>query len=108
MISVVYLLNKRYRPFYKWMHRGLVDLPVLGSEVHELLARLCSRPGQATPPTALTEQARIVEDISALLVGRLTSEGLSDSPSDFLLDHAYSVQTRIENDALRNLPVMME
>ena len=21
--SAVYLLNKKYRPFYKWMHRGL-------------------------------------------------------------------------------------
>ena len=29
-ISMIFLLNKRYKPFYKWMHRALKDLPVLG------------------------------------------------------------------------------
>ena len=28
-MSLVYLLNRRYAPFYKWMHRGLHGLPVL-------------------------------------------------------------------------------
>jgi hypothetical protein len=105
--SAVYLLNKKYRPFYKWMHRGLPGLPVLGGELHRLLDGLCSRPGQ-TAPEAPAEQVKIVEDISALLIGHLTFEGLSDAESDFLIDHAYSVQCRIENEALRNMPVMTE
>ncbi|MBO5095121.1 MAG: DUF4125 family protein [Lachnospiraceae bacterium] len=28
-MAIVYLLNRRYAPFYKWMHRGMQDLPLL-------------------------------------------------------------------------------
>lgn len=107
VISIVYLLNKRYRPFYKWMHRGMKDLPLLGEACHGRLAALCAETGQ-TGPAVFAERGRLVEEISALLIEHLTFEGLSDSGSDFLLDHAYSIQARISNDALRSLPVMME
>ena len=29
VISVVFLLNRRYTPFYKWMHRAVGDFPSL-------------------------------------------------------------------------------
>ena len=31
-ISMTFLLNKRYMPFYKWAHRGVEQLPILGKE----------------------------------------------------------------------------
>ncbi|MBN1630222.1 MAG: DUF4037 domain-containing protein [Thermoleophilia bacterium] len=102
-ISIVYMLNKRYRPFYKWMHRGLKELPVLGERCHRLFADLCAEPG----PDA-GARVGIVEEISALLIAELTVEGLSDSESDFLMDHAHAVQAKISNEALRSLPVMTE
>jgi hypothetical protein len=107
VVSLVYLLNKRYRPFYKWMHRGMRDLPVLGVECHELLAELCVEAGEV-PPDVFNRRERLIEQTSARLVAELTFEGLSDSKSDFLMDHAHSVQARIENQALRGLPVTME
>jgi hypothetical protein len=106
-ISIVYLLNKRYRPFYKWMHRGLRELPALGVSCHGLLADLCADAGQAGSGVSVDKE-RIVEEISALLVAELVIEGLSDSESDFLLDHAHAVQAKIENQALRSLHVMMD
>ncbi len=108
VISLVYLLNKRYRPFYKWMHRGMRELPILGGECHRLLANLCADSGREAGPGASRRQEQLVEEISALIIARLHSEGLSDSSSDFLLDHAHAVQARIENQALRSLPVTME
>jgi len=99
VISLVYLLNKRYRPFYKWMHRGVKELPVLGEECYGLLAKLC---GESM------HRERIIEHISALIVAHLTVEGLSDSESDFLMDHAHAVQARSEDEAYRSLPVMVE
>jgi Domain of unknown function (DUF4037) len=105
--SIVYLLNKRYRPFYKWMHRGMKELPVLGAPCHRLLADLCAEAGQAGPQAFLSRE-QVIEEISALIVAHLTVEGLSDCDSDFLLDHAHAVQAGIEDQALRNLHVMME
>lgn len=111
--SIIYLLNKEYRPFYKWMHRGMEGLPVLGAPCYRLLADLCAdtRPDGAAGRKGagtFTERERIVEEISALIVAELTAEGLSDSGSDFLMDHAHAVQAGIENEALRNLHVMAE
>lgn len=38
-MSMLYLLNRRYAPYYKWMFRGLRDFPIL-PEVPPLLLRL--------------------------------------------------------------------
>ena len=107
VISLIYLLNKRYRPFYKWMHRGMRELPVLGAPCYQSLADLCAEADQAADATFAARE-RIIEEISVSIIARLTIEGLSDSDSDFLLDHAHAVQATIENQALRSLPVMME
>ena len=107
VISLIYLLNKRYRPFYKWMHRGMRDLPILGEHCHQALADLCAEADGAAG-VSFAERERIIEEIGARIIAHLTVEGLSDSDSDFLLDHAYAVQATIENQALRGLPVMME
>jgi hypothetical protein len=104
-ISIVYILNKRYRPFYKWMHRGMKDLPLLGDSCYLLLAELCA---ETSGQDSFGRREGIVEEISALIVEHLTFEGLSDCESDFLLDHAHAVQAKIENQALRSLHVMTE
>ncbi|HEX2965958.1 MAG TPA: DUF4037 domain-containing protein, partial [Syntrophorhabdaceae bacterium] len=44
-ISMVFLFNRRYKPFYKWMHRAVRELPVLGKAVHELLSQLAGDEG---------------------------------------------------------------
>lgn len=110
-VSLVYLLNRRYRPFYKWMHRGMRELPILGEPCHRLLAQLYAEPGgpggEFVEP-AHARRAEIVEDICALIIAELTVEGLSDSRSDFLMEHGHAVQATIENAALRDLPVTME
>lgn len=106
-ISLIYLLNKRYRPFYKWMHRGMRELPLLGPSCYQSLADLCAGT-DSVADASFAGRERIIEEISARVITHLTGEGLSDSDSDFLLDHAYAVQATIENQALRNLPVMME
>jgi hypothetical protein len=112
-ISAIYLLNKRYRPFYKWMHRGLKELPTLGEPCYRLLAELCAdgrqvgQDGQSGTRGSV-DRVRVIEEVSALIVAELVVEGLSDSESDFLLDHAHAVQANIEDEALRNLHVMVE
>ena len=51
-ISMVFLLNKRYMPYYKWMHRAMYSLPVLGSEVGDLLKELAENGISWMPGTA--------------------------------------------------------
>jgi hypothetical protein len=93
-IALVFLLNRRYAPFYKWLHRAVEDLPLLGPEVHERIGILL----KAVEPE---QQEEIMEAVSVLLADELRRQGLSDSESDFLLDHAPRVQAGIADPRLR-------
>jgi len=87
-MSAAYLLSRRYAPYYKWMHRGLLDLPLL-PELHGLLAGLTDDDTQG------------VEAVCALIAGELRRQGLSGSNSTFLLDHCPHIVDRIRDPELR-------
>ena len=101
-ISVIYLLNNRYEPFYKWAYRGMRELEILGN--------LCS------PLAALTElgnsadeaaaKAETIEEIAQLLITEYRKIGISDSASNELEAHAYAIIKGIENVELRNMHIM--
>ena len=93
VISLVFLFNKRYTPFYKWMHRAMRQLPILGEKIHFMITTLVEQ-------TDLNEKPAVIEEICACIIEQLRREGLSDSDSDFLLDHAHSIHQQISD---RNL-----
>jgi len=94
VISLLFLLNRSYTPFYKWMHRAVKELPLMGKQMHTLILALISEEN-------MKKKKDIIENICALLVDELRTEKLTDSMSDFLLDHAHSVHSRIKDKALR-------
>ncbi len=104
-ISMMYLCNKRYKPFYKWMHRGLKDLPIMGEKVHGMFQSLanCSQESNA-----YEENFQLIEQICRLVIEILNEQNLSEGKSDFLLDHGPLVQQHIQDPQLKSLPVMAE
>ncbi|MFP4477145.1 MAG: DUF4037 domain-containing protein [Desulfatibacillaceae bacterium] len=93
-ISMAFLLNRAYTPFYKWMHRALADLPILGGWLYGRILELVEEPDPG-------ERERAVEDVCARFVVELGRQGLSRSESGFLADHGPEVQATIEDPALR-------
>ena len=93
-IYMIYLLNKKYMPFYKWMHKDMQFLPILGKEVHNLLDNLISIQNSEKPETA--------EKICGLIINELKIQGISENKSDFLLDHGPDIQRKISDESLRN------
>ena len=93
-IYMIYLLNKKYMPFYKWMHKDMQFLPILGKEVHNLLNNLISIQNSEKPETA--------EKICGLIINELKIQGISENKSDFLLDHGPDIQKKISDESLRN------
>ena len=93
-ISLVFLLNRRYAPFYKWMHRAMRDLPILGARVSGLIDDLVNEP-------CSEGKIRKMEEISRFVIDELTREGLSDASGAFLLHHAHAVHGRISDEKLR-------
>jgi Domain of unknown function (DUF4037) len=94
-MQLVFLLNRRFAPFYKWLHRAVGELPLLGPAVQAHVAVLLDDRSMET-------RAAMMEEIAALLATEIRRQDLSDSASDFLLDHAPLVQERISDPVLRS------
>lgn len=98
VMSLVYLLNRRYAPYYKWLMRGVRELPLLGTFIFEKIS--------AMVVSGDCEQKRtIMDEICAAMIQELQAEGLSDSTSRFLVDHGPVMHEKIVDPALRNLDV---
>lgn len=101
-MHLVYLLNRKYAPFYKWMHRGLRELAA-GSEIGDMLNLLYQIPASATAKegaakekerydsNADEERILVIEAVCNVIVQMLNERGLSDSRENFLQDHACRV-----------------
>lgn len=116
-ISMVFLLNKKYTPFYKWMHRAMRDLPVLG-EVYALIRELSvagihtglwgDAAVEKTPHTLnmRDKNVAVIEEICGMVKKRLQDENLTDSDEDFLAALTGDVMARIHDPAIKSLHVM--
>ncbi len=96
--SAVFLLNKRYMPFYKWVVRAAETLPVLGKTGRKKTVALIRE-------TDSFRRREIIEDLCADLITVLKAENWTDSASDFLADHGPAIQQRIAHPGLRELNV---
>lgn len=106
VIGLVFLLNRKYRPYYKWEFRRMTELPVLGWDVGQALSFLANHTSLSEKD--LDEQLQVVLQLCATLATELRKEGLSDSDDWFLAEHAASIQFRIQDPKLRELPLQFE
>ena len=122
-ISMVFMLNKAFTPYYKWAFRAMRELPLLASEVAPLLEELYAEDlgerevdGALDPGNVILRdiakidrnRAIIIEKICALFVAELRRQGLSGSSSTFLAQHGEEVQSRITDPDLSRLPTQYE
>lgn len=95
--SIVYLLNKKYKPYYKWEHRGLKDLPLLGQETHQALMSLATSSITQKPDYIVYT----VENLCKRLVLQFRRQGLTDTASDFLLDQGPRLLANCKDENIR-------
>jgi len=99
IMSMAFLLNRRYPPFYKWLHRAVRQLPILGLNVFEHILNVLSTSDSE-------KKISIIESLCSLVIAELQLQGLSDSTSDFLADHGPVVQAGIlDPDLMKNFTV---
>ena len=100
-LSMLYLLNFRYEPFYKWQFAGAEGLVAMS----EALPYLKDIAASSTRRDA-GAIARDIEAASALAISELKLQGLTDAAGDYLEPHAYSIMSKIEDPEIRGLHVM--
>lgn len=98
---VIFLLNYKYMPYYKWSFRALKELERLGN-LYDSLEYLISSGNEGKEADT---KAGMIEDIAALVIRELKEEGLSDAVCSDLEKHAYSVNDHIKDGTLRNMDI---
>ena len=101
-LSAVFLLNRRYQPYYKWSFRALRALPKLSGLASPLEALLSTPNG----PEDIPVKKRIIEETAEAVTALLREEGLSTISGRELEAHAYAVNDRIQDGELRNLHIL--
>ena len=101
-LKVIFLLNKTYIPYYKWVFRALKDLEIFSHLGDDLVYLLSS----ANAETEARQKTELIEKIASQIIDELQRQALTRASSNSLEAHAYSVNDRIENAEIRNLHVM--
>ena len=103
-LSMTFLLNRRFMPFYKWAARLAQDLPILGRETVDVLRRFSctswndAEQGIPAVQAALQLCERVIQELHA--------QQLTDEEGNSLWDHGASVQLGIIEPELRSLNIM--
>lgn len=125
-ISMLYLLNRTYMPYYKWQFHGLEEQKKRSSmvlpELVEIIDRL-SRLGDQSMAwedfssvsvsvkgnSAVNLRDRkvvLIEKICAGVIEELRCQGLTDGTEDFLEAHTWQIMSRIKDTELGHCHVM--
>lgn len=97
-LALVFLLHRRYMPFYKWAVAAAGQLPAPGPQIAAAVDQL----NRQDPQQA---HQNIIENICAILIKTIHAQGLSDTTSTFLLDHGPRIHAGIQDHALRKLDI---
>ena len=101
-LSVLFLLNRRYQPYYKWVFRALRSLPA-GAEHFSLLETLLTTGNEGD---LVQKKTNLMESLSSDIIRMLHAQELTRVSSADLERHAYSVNDRIRNAELRNMHIL--
>ena len=101
-ISVLFLLNRRYQPYYKWSFRALRQLPKL-SILAELLEYLLITDNVGDQAE---EKYNVMESICSDVIDELMDQKLTQAICGDLEKHAYSVNDLISDPEIRNLHIL--
>jgi hypothetical protein len=106
VIAAVFLLNRVYRPYYKWAFRRMLELPVLGRQFGEMLKRIAEE--KDTIDLSHDSIQDQINKICDLLIRELHRQQLAASDDWFLTAQGEEIQNSIQDSFLRSLPAQYE
>lgn len=104
-LSLVFLFNRQYMPFYKWAGKMVRKLPILGRETAELLDLLAAHPLRSATDLPIVEK---IEEFCDACATHLRFSGLSSSPDAWLWAHGPEIARHIRDRELRGLNLLKD
>ncbi len=101
-MAVVFLLNGKYMPYYKWSFRAMRALPKL-SILAETLEYLITTGNDGD---MASDKYYMIEDAASTVIDELMVQELTKATCGDLEKHAYSVNDSIVDPEIRNLNIL--
>ena len=102
-LGMLFLLNRRYMPFYKWAWHIGRDLPFLGEYTADALKRIASTPLVGSGGEAV---CREVEALCSRFAEALRERGLSSETDSWLWAHGPHLAARISDPELARMNLL--
>ena len=90
--QIVFLLNRTYRPYFKWFPNRMQNLPVLGTEISRNMEYFSILSIKQDKGTAVA----MAENMSQMIIEELKKEGLTSGESRSLEDHAKEIREKFK------------
>ena len=100
---IAFLLERKYKPYYKWSFRALKELPG-GEDLARSLEWLISTGNE---DGIAEDKYFCMEGIASGVIDQLQEQGLTEAVCGDLEKHAYSVNDSVRDAGIRNLNVMV-
>ena len=101
-ISTAFLLERKYRPYYKWSFRALRELPDGEDEARSLEWLLSTENG----PDLSEDKYFCMEGIASDVIEKLQAQEMTKAVCGDLEKHAYSVNDGIGDSGIRNMNIL--
>lgn len=98
--KIIYQLEHKYAPYYKWLYRGLIEMEA-GKYIAPLLSNLMEHPYE------LETNEILIETICQKIQQLLSQKELTNSKDSYLVTHSEELQNLIEDPHLRNQSIML-
>jgi tetratricopeptide (TPR) repeat protein len=102
--SLVFLLNRRYMPFYKWTFHAMKTIPQADG-IRLLLEAIMKLPDTQE---ICSEKLNKIEEVCRLCLAAANRAGWTQSDDPFLNNHCKDLMLRIKDPAIKQLPVMYD
>ncbi len=100
-LQVVYSLNGKCMPYYKWAFRGMRDLEIL-SNLEEYFEFLLT---SGYSEDLVLKKSNTIEEIAGAIISELRRQNLTQADCGDLEKHAYSVNDSIRDTEIRYLNI---
>ena len=103
-MKVLFLLNRRYMPYYKWSFRALRQMDGMADFAANLSFLLLT--GDNADETVAEVKVDTIETVASDVISLLQEQELTEAICGDLEKHAYSVNDRISDSEIRNLHIL--
>ena len=97
----VFLLNRKYMPYYKWSFRALRYLELFSTFSDSFEYLLTNENDETTAKI----KADVIEDIASMIIEYLIENDMSKAVCNDLEKHAYSVNDSVSDPNIRNMNI---